>query len=85
MALAAARAVAAEAGAGGLQALWCAIARAWLREGGIERPGAGDGELVDWALAAGPAHFGYLGAEFELIEALCLLGRALVPYMLGEP
>ncbi len=85
VALAAARAVAAEAGAGGLQALWCAIARAWLREGGIERPGAGDGELVDWALAAGPAHFGYLGAEFELIEALCLLGRALVPYMLGEP
>ncbi|MFI4988487.1 MAG: TfuA-like protein [Alphaproteobacteria bacterium] len=85
VARAAARAVAERAGHADPPAAWRIIVRDWLAENGVERAGVEDGALAEWAIAAGPAHFGYLGLDFELVEVLWLLGSAALPVVLGEP
>ncbi|MGO8868692.1 MAG: TfuA-like protein [Alphaproteobacteria bacterium] len=84
IARAAVRAVAETAGHADPPAARRSIVREWLGENGIERAGVGDEALAEWVIAAGPAHFGYLGLDFELVEVLWLLGSAAVPLVLEE-
>jgi hypothetical protein len=53
----------------------------WAKQHGITRPGWVKGALVDWIVAVGPEHFGYIGWQFEveLAEALRLSGRSPTP------
>ena len=85
IARAAVRAVAETAGLADPPAARRGIVREWLGENGVERAGVGDEALAEWAIAAGPAHFGYLGLDFELVEVLWLLGGAALPLVLEEP